>query len=139
MSLCQDKQVKGLCIFLLCFALLMPCMGLAAGMYQIHLTKSCYISHNEAIASSLLDQGVSKNIVAGALTNTEVGTNGQALLQALGISNQTQNNFLDIVYRLKKSMIVGVLEVSALLLVVLFTGIPCIRKLFMMNQVIRKR
>lgn len=123
MSMCQDKQVKGLCIFLLCFALLMPCMGLAAGMYQIHLTKSCYISHDEAIASSLLDQGVTKNIVACALTNTEVGKNGRTLLQALGISNQTQNNFLDVVYRLQKSMIVGVLGVSALLLVVLFTGI----------------
>ena len=123
MSMCQDKQVKGLFVFLLFFALLMPCLGLAAGMYQIYLTKSYYISHDEAIASSLLDQGISRDIVAGALTNTEDGKNGRALLRALGINDQTQNMHLDTVYRLQKSMIVGVLVASMLLLAILFIGI----------------
>ena len=122
MSMCQDKQVKNLCVFFVSFFLLLPCTGMVVGMHQIHLMKSLYLSHDEAVASSLLEQGVAKDVIASALTNTESGENGRKLLHALGISQQTKNILLDTVYFLQESMTVWVSAASILLIIIFSAG-----------------
>ena len=89
MSLYYDRQVKGFCLFLLIFALMLPCAGLMLGIGQMNHLKALYLSHEEAVASSLLNQGVSGDVIARALTSREGGDGGRALLAAAGIGSST--------------------------------------------------
>ena len=89
MSLYYDRQVKGFCLFLLIFALMLPCAGLMLGIGQMNHLKALYLSHEEAVASSLLNQGVSGDVIARALTSREGGDGGRALLAAAGIGSRT--------------------------------------------------
>lgn len=123
MSMCQDKQIKNLCVFFIFFSLLLPCAGMVVGMHQVNCMKSLYLSHDEAVASSLLEQGVAKDMIAAALTNTKAGENGTELLHSLGISRKTKNIFLDSIYSLQKSMIVWVSAASVLLILLLAVGL----------------
>ncbi len=89
MSLYHDRQVRGFCLFLLIFALLLPCAGLLFGIGQMNSLRALYLSHEEAVASSLLSQGVSGDVIARALASREGGAEGQALLAAAGIGSRT--------------------------------------------------
>lgn len=89
MSLYHDRQVRGFCLFLLIFALLLPCVGLLFGIGQMNSLRALYLSHEEAVASSLLSQGVSGDVIARALASREGGAEGQALLAAAGIGSRT--------------------------------------------------
>ena len=89
MSLYHDRQVRGFCLFLLIFALLLPCAGLLFGIGQMNSLRALYLSHDEAVASSLLSQGVSGDVIARALASREGGAEGQALLAAAGIGSRT--------------------------------------------------
>ena len=70
MSLCRDKQVKGFLLFLLSFALLLLSVGTIFAIYQVNNVETLWLTHDEAVASSLLEQGVSKETIAAALMNT---------------------------------------------------------------------
>lgn len=56
MSFYHDKQIKGYLLFTICYAVLV--LGVAAWLYQNQTAsvKSMYLSHDTAIASSLLEQ-----------------------------------------------------------------------------------
>lgn len=64
MSLCRDKQVKGFLLFLLSFALLLLSVGTIFAIYQVNNVETLWLTHDEAVASSLLEQGVSKETIA---------------------------------------------------------------------------
>ena len=70
MSFYRDKQIKGFCSFLIIYSLLLLIAGFSLGMSQIHHVKSLYLTHDEAMASSLLEQGVSRGVIAAALNNS---------------------------------------------------------------------
>lgn len=53
MSFYRDKQIKGFCSFLIIYSLLLLIAGFSLGMSQIHHVKSLYLTHDEAMASSL--------------------------------------------------------------------------------------
>ena len=53
-------------------------------MSQIHHVKSLYLTHDEAMASSLLEQGVSRGVIAAALNNSEISEAGRSLLVSVG-------------------------------------------------------
>lgn len=89
MNLYHDRQVKGFCLFLLIFALLLPCAGLLFGMSQMNHLKGIYLSHEEAVAASLLEQGVPGDVIARALASREGGEEGRMLLGAAGIGSKT--------------------------------------------------
>ena len=72
MSFYRDKQIKGFCSFLIIYSLLLLIAGFSLGMSQIHHVKSLYLTHDEAMASSLLEQGVSRGVIAAALNNSEI-------------------------------------------------------------------
>ena len=95
-SLMQDRQIRKYYTFLLtfCFLLLMT-----AALFCRQLTdsaKSMLLSHDEAVASSLIDQGVPENIIAKALTDDEAGQTqtGADLLEKLGIVPSLDTQFL---------------------------------------------
>lgn len=53
--------------FLIIYSLLLLIAGFSLGMSQIHHVKSLYRTHDEAMASSLLEQGVSRGVIAAAI------------------------------------------------------------------------
>lgn len=94
MSFLQDKQIRRYVIFLAIFALVTLCAGGLFVIDQSDAVRSSYIEHDEAIASSLLEQGVPKDVIANALTSTETSQGGIELLAELGIESQAAANSL---------------------------------------------
>lgn len=91
MSFYQDKQIRGYILFLLFFSMLILITGLSNIALQEQHTKEAYISHEHAIASSLLEQGVSKETIANALTSQSANDAGKELLNMLGMEKQDRS------------------------------------------------
>lgn len=79
MSLYQDRQMKGFLIFLILFSLLFVGTGTVLTIYQVNDVEVLWLKHDEAISSSLLEQGVSKEVIAVAFTNTNICEGGRSL------------------------------------------------------------
>lgn len=92
MSFFRDKQVRRYIVFLIFFSSLFIIMYLIFNTNQIDDVKTIYITHNQAVASSLLEQGVSKEIIANAITNNQINESGKDLLNIIGIDRQTVNH-----------------------------------------------
>ena len=97
MRICRDKQIRGFFLFLTFFAVLLFGLGIIFGISQINDIKTLYLTHDEAVASSLLEQGIPKDVIAVALTNTEISEDGKILLAAAGIGADVENNMLPFV------------------------------------------
>lgn len=92
----QDRQNRRYYTFLLTFCLLLL---MTATLFCRQLTdsaKTMLLSHDEAVASSLIKQGVPENIIAKALTDDEAGQAqpGADLLEKLGIVPSLDAQFL---------------------------------------------
>ena len=83
MSLYQDRQIKGFLLFLTLFALLFVGTATVLTIYQVNDAEVLWLKHDEAVSSSLLEQGVPKEVVAVAFTNTDISDDGRSLLAAL--------------------------------------------------------
>ena len=82
MSLYQDRQIKGFLLFLTLFALLFVGTATVLTIYQVNDAEVLWLKHDEAVSSSLLEQGVPKEVVAVAFTNTDISDDGRSLLAA---------------------------------------------------------
>ena len=109
MSFLQDKQIRRYVIFLAIFALVTLCAGGLFVIDQSDAVRSSYIEHDEAIASSLLEQGVPKDVIANALTNTETSQGGIELLAELGIESQAAANSLPYLSHFQRDTLITVL------------------------------
>ena len=49
-------------------------------IYQVNDAEVLWLKHDEAVSSSLLEQGVPKEVVAVAFTNTDISDDGRSLL-----------------------------------------------------------
>ena len=76
MSLYQDRQIKGFLLFLTLFALLFVGTATVLTIYQVNDAEVLWLKHDEAVSSSLLEQGVPKEVVAVAFTNTDISSCG---------------------------------------------------------------
>lgn len=92
MSLYQDRQIKGFLIFLILFSLLFVGTGAVLTIYQVNDVEVMWLKHDEAVSSSLLEQGVSKEVIAVAFTNTNISENGSSLLTATGLGKQAESS-----------------------------------------------
>lgn len=72
MSLYQDRQIKGFLLFLTLFALLFVGTATVLTIYQVNDAEVLWLKHDEAVSSSLLEQGVPKEVVAVAFSHLEV-------------------------------------------------------------------
>lgn len=122
MSLYRDKQIRGFCFFLAFFALLLLGIGINFGISQINNAKTLYLTHDEAVASSLLEQGVSRDVIAVALNNTEISDDGRMLLAAAGIGEQTKNDTLSFIHQFQQSTSYALIAIAAFLFFVLVVG-----------------
>ena len=80
MSLLHDKHNRWYCIFIVVLVLLLVLIGITVIDTQTAATKEMFLTHDNAIATSLLKQGVSNEVIATALTNKETDNTGNICL-----------------------------------------------------------
>lgn len=80
------------------------------------------VSHDEALASSLLAQGVAKDIIATALTSSESSANGLDLVNAIGRGYDTISPSAPFLSAFLKNSVLTTLIVILLLSFLLFSG-----------------
>lgn len=122
-DLLQDKHIKKFVSFLLLLSLLLFTAGAISCISLTHSAKTMLLSHDETIASSLINQGVPEEIIAKALTDTDTvrtqtGTN---LLAKLGIRPSLESKFLPSLNRFHKkaqSIVLSMVLLFSLLLLV---------------------
>lgn len=76
------RQIKGFLLFLTLFALLFVGTATVLTIYQVNDAEVLWLKHDEAVSSSLLEQGVPKEVIAVAFTNTDISEDGRSLLFA---------------------------------------------------------
>ena len=122
MNLCRDKQIKGFLLFLIAFALLLVGTETVLAIYQVNDVEVLWLTHDEAVVSSLLEQGVSKEAIVTALTNTEISEDGRSLLAAAGLGKQTGINIRPFLNQFQQSTFCITLCAVMFLLLVLSIG-----------------
>ena len=94
MSFLYDKQIKRYCLFLAGMILLLFLSGLWFAAVQTKAVQTAFLEHENAIVTSLLEQGISKEIIAGAVSSTKTGDAGSDFLAAVGRTTQTASSLL---------------------------------------------
>lgn len=122
MSFLHDKHTRWYCIFLLSLLVLFMLAGITIIDIQTKTAKEILFSHDNAVATSLLEQGVSKDIIATALTSKEESTSGSEFLNLIGFSENMDTNRLSYVSSLKKAMLPSILSMGLLGSILLFSG-----------------
>lgn len=97
MNLMRDKSVKKLFLEIMFFILFLYLVDVLLGMMQKNIVQSAMINHDNAIVSSLLEQGISENIIASAVTSINTTQSGEKLLRKLGMDKNMDIRFLPLV------------------------------------------
>lgn len=122
MSFLHDKHTRWYCIFLLSFLGLFMLAGISIIDIQTKAAKEMLFAHDNAVATSLLEQEVSEVIIATALTSKEESTSGSQFLNLIGFSENMDSNRLSYVSSLKKSMLPSILSMGLLGSIILLSG-----------------
>lgn len=94
MSIFRDRQVKFFAFFIAVYIVLIFGAGTWLCQTQIATAKSMYLEHDRAVVSALLEQGVSKEVIANAVSSTDTSAAGVEFLSGLGINQNTLNSLL---------------------------------------------
>lgn len=123
MSFFRDKQIKCFSFFIVIYIILS--VGAAAWFCQsqIVIEKSMFAEHNAAIVSSLLEQRVSEEVIAAAISNTEANVNGIELLNSLGIKKSTMGILLPHFSAYQHHLRLMIFSLCVGLIFILFLGI----------------
>ena len=84
MSLFQDKQIRKYWIFMICYAIFVMSVGSLFILIECNTIKKIYVTHDEKVVSSLLEQNVPKVVIENAMTCSETSKDGQHFLNRLG-------------------------------------------------------
>jgi len=122
MSLLHDKYNRQYCIFIVVLIPLLFLIGLTVIYTQTAAAKEMFLTHDNAIATSLLEEGVSKEVIATALMNTEADTTGNKFLTEIGLSNNTDIENLPYVSAVKNSTLTSQFVMLFLWTLLLFLG-----------------
>lgn len=104
MSLLHDKHNRWYCIFIAVLVILLVLIGITVTDTQAVVTKEMFLTHDNAIVTSLLEEGVSKEVIATALMNTEADATGNKVLAEIGLSNSTDIENLSYVSDVKNTI-----------------------------------
>ena len=122
MSLLHDKYNRWYCIFVAALVPLLFLIGLTLIYTQTAAAKEMFLTHDNAIVTSLLEEGVSKEVIATALTNTEADTAGNKFLTEIGLSINTDIENLPYVSTVKNTMLISLSVMLFLWTLLLFLG-----------------
>ncbi len=122
MSLLHDKYNRWYCIFIAALVPLLFLIVLTVIDTQTAAAKEMFLTHDNAIATSLLEEGVSKEVIATALMNTETDTTGNKFLAGIGLSNNTDIENLPYVSIVKNTTLISLFVMLLLWTLLLFLG-----------------
>ena len=122
MSLLHDKYNRWYCIFIAALVPLLFLIVLTVIDTQTAAAKEMFLTHDNAIATSLLEEGVSKEVIATALMNTETDTTGNKFLAKIGLSNNTDIENLPYVSAVKNTTLISLFVMLFLWTLLLFLG-----------------
>lgn len=94
MSLFQDKQIRKYWIFMICYAIFVMSVGSLFILIECNRIKKIYVTHDEKVVSSLLEQNVPKVVIENAMTCSETSKDGQHFLNRLGKGENSSSSFL---------------------------------------------
>jgi signal transduction histidine kinase len=123
MNIFLDKHLRSFGIYLIFFVLLLFLSGTVLYTAWVKGSQNMFLSHDEAVAGSLLGQGVSKDIIAKAITSTAGSREGTEFLVTVGVTKHTAIRFLPFISELRQTMGYAMLFAGVLLAVLLFGGV----------------
>lgn len=123
MSLFRDRQVKCFSIFIMLYLLLGFAVWSWFCQIQIDGSKSMYLTHDKAVISSLLEQGVSKKVIAAAISSQDVSTEGENLSAYLGLTSDMAVGRLSHFSKFQRQVWLNALEGCTCLTLILGMGI----------------
>ena len=94
MNIFRDKQIKHFSLFIAIYSILLVGVSTWFSINQLNTAKSMYLEHDRAIVSALLEQEVSKEVIANAISSTDISTAGMEFLDNLGITTNTFGSLL---------------------------------------------
>lgn len=123
MNIFRDKQIKHFFLFIVIYSILL--VGIASWFCQsqIAAVKSMFVEHDTAIVSSLSEQGVSNELIATAIFNTEASTSGTELMNFLGIGENSIRNSLPYFSQFQSHSLIKICLICIVLILVLALGI----------------
>lgn len=122
MSFFRDRQIRRYAIFLALFSVLLLGMNLMFSSSQVNSAKEIYTIQNEVIVSSLLEQGVPKEVAANALQSDTVSEDGKQLLKELGMDRQSRVQSIPGLIQFQQSAFSQAVILSIVLIFLLVTG-----------------
>lgn len=98
MKLFHDRQTRHYLFFLFGVLLLLSALFLMLSIRQDRLYREALLSHDGAVISALLAQGVPEEVAANAVTASGpsflITAEGAALMKKIGLSSQTSSRYL---------------------------------------------
>lgn len=122
MNLIQDKQIKYYTAFILTLVLLIFLSVIGINAVQLKTMHGLFLSHDNAVVTSLFQQGVSKDVIAKAITSTTSSQEGATLLADIGITKHTAIRFLPFINEFQKISMYCMLLFSVILSSLLLSG-----------------
>lgn len=121
MSFFKEKQSRHFFLSLIALSILLLGAGGLFCELQTQKVKEMMLSQDYAIASSLLSNGVSPDVIASAVANDQDNGQGKRLLIQLGITEKTSTRFLPTVSRFESATFQSVLFGSVIFICMLFS------------------
>ncbi len=122
MSFLHDKHTRWYCIFLLFLLVLFLGAGINIANIQVNATKKAFLAHDNAIATSLFEQGISENVIATALASKKESISGSEFLYNIGFSENTNISRLYYVDSVRNVMLSSMLGMGLLGSILLIGG-----------------
>lgn len=104
MNIYRDRQVKKLCVFLSLCGLFFLIWGMGIYQYQGKNVQRIFLKHDRAVVSSLLENGVSKDIIAKSITNDIENNKGKEFLVNIGMTEKTALKYFPLLSEFQKSV-----------------------------------
>ena len=123
MKLFQDRQFRYFCCFLIFFLLILFGSGAWLFSLQIDSAKEMLYTRENTMISVLLEQGVSEDVIAAAVANTESGERGTDYLSKIGRTGNTTANTLPEFTEFRKEAGRHMVSAAAWLSVFLTSGV----------------
>ena len=123
MKLFQDRQFRYFCCFLIFFLLILFGSGAWLFSLQIDSAKEMLYTRENTMISVLLEQGVSEDVIAAAVANTESGERGTDYLSKIGRTGNTTANTLPEFTEFRKEAGRHIVSAAAWLSVFLMSGV----------------
>lgn len=122
MTIFRDKHIKWYSLFIVAYSVLMLAVVIGFCQNQVSATKSMFIEHDTAVVSSLLEQGVSEEVIATAISNTATDTDGIELLNKIGISANTLSSLFPFLSQFQSLTFRILLTGAMVLIFILYAG-----------------